>query len=389
LLAARDSVAGETARLLQTALGNEIQLRDEREAAGNLDAWSMLQRAEHLRKDAEARIDADSAAGVAMLAQADSLLAVAQASDPKWSEPAVRRAWIALRRARRERKPAEASRWIDGGLAHSEHALAISPRNADALEMRGTLRYEKYVRELGPKDEAATLLRNAEADLLKATEINPSQANAWNVLSQLDYRSKFDPATANIHAQRALEADAYLGAADEVHWRLFATAYDLGIQPKASQWCAEGHRRFAKSPRYVLCRLYIGLMDEQKPDINAAWRDVDALIERTPVARRPLEERRARMLAAAQVARSGLADSARRILVANRTTDRSIDPEGTLMFTEALVRVRLGERAEALRGLTLYLTEFPLHRAGLTRNTWWWKDLRNEPDFKALVGTNP
>jgi hypothetical protein len=35
-----------------------------------------------------------------------------------------------------------------------------------------------------------------------------------------------------------------------------------------------------------------------------------------------------------------------------------------------------------------FLTEFPLHRAGLTRNTWWWKDLKDDPEFKALVGTN-
>jgi hypothetical protein len=251
------------------------------------------------------------------------------------------------------------------------------------------LRYNKYTKELVANPaEGAALLRSAEADLLKATELNPSQANAWNVLSALDYRSKFDPATANIHAQRALEADAYLAAADEVHWRLFATSYDLGIHPKASQWCAEGHRRFPQSARYVLCRLYIGVMDEQKPDVNAAWRDVSDLVARTPVPRRPFYERYGRMLAAAQIARSGLADSARHVLVANRTSDRAVDPERELLGAEALVRLRLGERVAALNLIKQYLTEFPLHRAGLTRNTWWWKDLKDDPQFKALIGTN-
>jgi hypothetical protein len=172
-----------------------------------------------------------------------------------------------------------------------------------------------------------------------------------------------------------------------VQWRLFATAYDLGIYEKASRSCEKGGQRAPQDRLWVQCRLYLGIMDDHKPDVAAAWRDAAAFAARTPEPGRPLAARMANMLAAAQIARSGLADSARHVIMAARA-DRSIDPSRELLGLEALVRVRLGERREALQLIKQFLTEFPLHRAGLTRNTWWWKDLKDDPEFKALVGTN-
>ncbi len=391
LLGVRDSVAEEASRMLRRFVGEEVQLRDVREAAGNIEAWSLLQRGEHVRKDAERVVASDRATGVRQLDEADSLFALAAERDAKWSEPHVRRGFVALRRAVLEPRLPDKATWIDAGLAYADKALAIAPRSADALELRGTLRYHRYARDLvADPDEKAALLQAAEADLVKATEINPSQANAFNVLSLLIYRSKFDPIEAKINADKALQADGFLTAANEVYYRLLATSYDLGQHAEAVKWCTEGHRRFPKEPNFTMCRLYIGLMDAQTPDIARAWRDVDAWVAASPEARRALHQRVGQVLAAAQIARSGpaFADSARRVLVAARTMDRTIDPDGRLVYFEALVRLRLGERREALQGLKLYLTEFPLHRAGLTLNTWWWKDLQAEPEFRALVGTN-
>jgi len=366
-------------------LGEEVHLREQRESTRDLEAWSLAQRAERLRSEAETSAKTDVAAGSQMFDRADSMLVLAEARDRAWIEPHLLRAKIALQRARRAGSTVETSHWIDVGLAQADSALAIAPRNPDALESRGTLRFERYARNLAANPiEEKTLLRLAEADLLAATEINPAQAGAWNALSVLDYR-KVDLANANIHARRALEADAFLTAANDVLWRLFATSYDLGEAAQASRWCAEGHRRFSTEARFSQCRLYIGLMADEQPDVDGAWRSVREVVERTPEARRPLAERQARMLAAASVARSGLADSARRVLLAARA-ERTVDPERSLLWTEALVRVRLGERREAVRLLKLYLTEFPQHRAGMNRNTWWWKDLKTDPEYKALIG---
>jgi tetratricopeptide (TPR) repeat protein len=386
LLAARDSLAQETSRLLRQWLGQEVRLREQRNATRDVEAWSLVQRADRLRRDGEVRVDGESHAGHRLFDQADSLLALAESRDGKWSEPIVIRARIALRRARASAQNSDANRWLGIGLAHAERALRNTPRSPDALEVRGTLRFERYARNLAANTlEEKALLRGAEADLLQATEINPAQASAWNALSVLDYR-KLDLANANIHARRALEEDAFLAVANDVLWRLFATSYDLGDAPQATRWCAEGRRRFSTEARFAQCRLYVGLMNEQKPDVEDAWRTVHEVVNRTPPARRQLAERQARMLAAAALARTGLADSARAVLLSARA-EREVDPQRALLWTEALVRVRLGDHAEAIRLLKLYLTEFPQHRAGHHRNTWWWKDLDTIPEYKALIGS--
>jgi TolB-like protein len=389
LLTARDSVAGEVARLLRQQMGDEIQLRDEREAAHDIEAWSLVQRSARLRKEGDAK--GTDPAALVLYASADSLLADAHRRDGKWSEPLVRRAQIALRRASIE-KTADARRSsYDAGIAQADSALLIAPRNPDALEVRGTLRYKKYLAQLfASPAEGASMLNAAEQDLLKATEVNPGQANAFNVLSELDYRSKFDPGQAAIHAQRALEADEFLAAANAVIWRLFATNYDRGDYDNASKWCAEGGRRFAQDSKWSLCRLYIGLMDEQKADIGAAWKDVADFVAHSAPTDRPLAEKEARMLAAAQIARAGLVDSAKNVIASARA-DRVQDPARETVGMEALALLRTGapaDREQALKLVKQYLAEFPLHRAGMTRNTWWWKGLQDNPEFKALVGTN-
>jgi TolB-like protein/tRNA A-37 threonylcarbamoyl transferase component Bud32 len=387
LLNARDSLAEETSRMLRVWSGEEVRLRELREQARDARAWSLFQLAERQRKEGEERADADSAAAVRAFDSADSLLVLAESRDPSWTQPSVLRARIALKRATLSKAGPATAQWTENGIRHADQALKSDARSADALELRGALRYERYIRNLAANPaEEKTLLHDAEADLLRATEINPGQANAWNVLSALDYR-KPEIEMANIHARRALEADAYLAAADEVLWRLFATSYDVGNHDGAVKWCTEGHRRFPAAARFSVCRLYIGLMKDQKPDVADAWRTVGEVAANTPAPKRALVERQARMLAAAPLVYSGQRDSARHILAAARA-DRSLDPDGALIVAEALIRVRLGERAEAVRLLKGWIAEHPQHRMGLTRNTWWWKDLENDPEFKAMVGTN-
>jgi TolB-like protein/tetratricopeptide (TPR) repeat protein len=384
LLSARDSVARVTSEMLRPVIGEEVKLREERHAAHDALAWSLVQRAERLRRE-QADRGAVLASGVSALSAADSLAALAETRDPAWSDPAVLRGRIALLAARQAPDGAGATRWLDAGMGAADRALAIDPRSADALEVRGALRYERYIRNLAANPaEERTLLRGAEADLLRATELNPAQANAWNVLSALDYR-KPDVEMANIHARRALEADAYLAAADEVLWRLFATSYDVGHHDDAVKWCTEGHQRFPASARFVQCRLYIGVLNRDHPDVADAWRAVRELVERTPPDQRPLVERQARLLAAIALVYAGQRDSAARV-VDRVLADRGADPEGALGVSEALALDRLGRRDDALRVIKSFMAAHPQHLRGMTRNTWWWKDLENDPEFKALVG---
>ena len=387
LTTARDSVAEEAARLLRAFFGEEIQLRTSREEAHDTRAWMLYQRAERFRKDGDLVSRSDPAGAVGDFVAADSLLARARAIDPAWTQPAVLRAQLALRRARLGATPTEMSRWIDAGLIQADSALALDARSADALEARGTLRYLRVARNLSPDPaEERALVRGAEADLRRATEINPTQASAFSVLSALYYRkSPPDLAGAHINARRALEADAYLASANDVLWSLVASSYDLGEHDEAQKWCAEGHRRFPAESRFVLCDLYIGFMKDAKPDIARMWRDADEAVALAPAARRPLLTRQVRLLVAISLAAGGQVDSARHLLDAAKG-DRTIDPDGELVAPEALVRVRLGQRAEAIRVMKAFITTHPQHRAGLLRNTWWWSDLETDPEFRALAG---
>jgi hypothetical protein len=204
-------------------------------------------------------------------------------------------------------------------------------------------------------------------------------------LSTLSYRN-FDLVEANLNARRAYEEDAYLSIADEVLWRLFATSYDLDRADDAARWCAEAHRRFPSNWRFAQCQLLLQTMTERAPAVDVAWKAAAEEITRAPPAYRNLIERQARMFVAVVLARAGLADSARRVIQTAKA-DRKLDPQRELTWMEALVRVRLGERAAAVQLLKDYVTEFPQHRRGLSRNTWWWRDLQADPAFRALVGT--
>ena len=386
LLTARDSVADEAARMLRSFFGEELRMREARDESHDARAWALVQRAERLRKDGELATRADSAAADSAFRAADSLAALAHSRDGAWSEPRVLRARLALHRARLVTASAAAASLIDAGLAQADSAIADDPRSADAFELRGSLRYERFSRNLAadPVEERA-LVAGAEADLRRATELSPTQANAWNVLSALYYRKNPPDLTgAHINARRALEADTYLAAADEVLWRLVASSYDLGEHDEAQKWCTEGHRRFPQQSRFTLCDLYIGFMKGATPDIPRMWRDADSVVALAAPARRPLVERQVRLLVAVSLANAGAADSARHLLAVAKGNP-SIDPDGTLIAPEALVRVRLGERAEAVKVLKLFLATHPQHRPGLLRNTWWWSDLESDPEFRALA----
>ena len=95
---------------------------------------------------------------------------------------------------------------------------------------------------------------------------------------------------------------------------------------------------------------------------------------------------RSQILVAAVLARAGAGDSARRLLARSRA-DAEIDRERELVSYQAFVRVLLGDRDEALELLKQYLAANPEHRVGFaTGYHWWWRDLRDDPRFRQLVG---
>jgi TolB-like protein len=384
-LAARDTLVDQVARFLRERLGQEIRLRTARMETESAEAWSLLQQAERAAKEAEALLQTDSAnLAASRFAHADSLLAGAEQLDSRWPAPIVARGALAQRALPFTEDRVRAAQLIDTGIAHADRALVLDARHADALELRGALRYARIVRGLAPDPtHAANLLRTAEADLREAVSISPDQAGAWSTLSHLEYR-KYNKVEANLAARRAYEADAYLASAREVLWRLYATSYDLEQFTDAIHWCEELTRRYPRDPLFVRCRLWLFTTSARQPDVDEAWRLAEMMDSLAPS--REMLRREARFLVAAAIGRQGMLDSARRVMERARA-DPSVDPRGELMAVEAVIRTMLGDEDEAIRLLQSYLTSSPGHREGFVKNSaWWWRPLWDDPRYKALIG---
>jgi serine/threonine-protein kinase len=387
-LTMRDELAEKVARQLRERIGPEVRLREVKSSATSHEAWSLVQRAARAAREAESLARADSAQlSNARFALADSLLARAATLDPRWPKPEVARGTLALRRAMLTADELRKPRLIDTALAFARAAVERDQRNAEALELRGTVSFHKRrAGFISHPSEGTQLIAAAEQDLTEATKLDPSRASAWNTLSALLY-FKYDRLGSNNAAQRAYEADAYLEATPDIIWRLYATSYDLEYFPKASEWCLTGARRFPADPRFVSCQLWVLASTVQSPDVREAWRLLGELEKRLPRNVWERERRNMQMVVALAIAKAGLRDSAERVIDRSRTT-RSLDPRGELIGQEAIVRALMGDKEGAIRLVTEYLTAHPEHRAGFTRaNTWWWRSLQDDPRFRQLVAT--
>ncbi|HYT82968.1 MAG TPA: hypothetical protein VEK86_05930, partial [Gemmatimonadales bacterium] len=385
-LVIRDSLTREVARFLRARLGEEVRLREERAGTGSVDAWVLVQRAERIRKEAEALVAGDAVdAGFSAFARADSVLAQAERLDPAWTDPIVRRGWIAYRRARLlQRQPAEATRWIETGGGHAERGLALAEGDPRALELRGTLRYYRWLlhREPDPA-RAAALLGGARADLEQAVARDPTLASAYSTLSHLYYQHGIDdPVAAVLAARRAYEEDAYLAVAHDVLWRLFTGSYDLDQQTQAQHWCAEGARRFPRSFRFVECQLWVMTGEGAPPEVARAWRLLARMDSLTPEPQRAYQHLRGQMVVGGVIARAGLKDSARRVLERSRGTPE-LDPDLELVSFEAFMRTLLGDQDQAIDLLKRYVAANP--EVSYTARSWWWRDLSKNPRFREIL----
>ena len=122
-------------------------------------------------------------------------------------------------------------------------------------------------------------------------------------------------------------------------------------------------------------------------DVDRAWRLAQALETLMPESVRQLAGHRARMVVGGVLARAGMADSARNVLVAARA-GREVDPERQLAFDEAIMRTLLGDYDEAIDLLTEYVAMNPGHDFDFdTELHWRWRPLRDHPAFGQVAGS--
>jgi serine/threonine-protein kinase len=392
----RDDLAERAASFLRSRLGEEIELKTQQTETRSNEAWLLVQQAAQADKEAERLAAADSVdAASARFAHADSILVDAERLDPNWAQPAVLQGTLAYRQARLAGDRVKSSHWIANGLAYAERALNLDARNGDALALRGTLRYWRWLQNLeSDPRRAELLLRDAEKDLRTAVAISPTNAAAWSALSHLEYQ-KPDFTEAKLAALRAYQEDAYLAAAPDIVWRLYTTSYDMEDFSGAEQWCAEGQRRFPANPRFVECRLWLMTARSETPTIKRAWTLVDSLQRLVPKEQWELARLSAlsaiagviaRAAQADTVHRASLADSARHVLQRSRPSAEQ-DPDGELLGNQAFVTTLLGDKTTAFRLLKQYFALNPSHRALFAKgNSWWWRPLMDDARFAELVG---
>lgn len=388
LFAAEDAVADKVVRSLKEIIGSEINLRESRSRTSNLAAWTALQRAEKLHKDAG---EADPRKAMELLASADSVLQQAAAADARWIEPLLLRGDIALARARLDSQPAAKQQWLTEGLGHAATALSLDPRSGKALELRGNLQYRQWALNSSANPAARrALLDSAEQNLLGAVTADPGLASAFIQLSTL-YYDKQDVTEAHNQAAKAYTADRYLANAEAVLARLFYTAYDTHSFTQAIKWCDEGATRFPRNFQFTLCRLWLMLAPDVAPDIPMAWHLAARVDSLAPASERVTYSHLARMMVGGAIGKvvggvpNPRVDSAKRVLDRARLTSRE-DPNHELDGYEAVMRVRIGDYAEALRLLTRYVASNPDHSFRVSGDVhWWWEPLRQMPEFQRLL----
>jgi TolB-like protein len=389
LLAAQDSVTENVARLLRQQLGEEVTLRERRAGTANVDAWRLLQQGERVRKRAEELAFESLDDALEAYENADSILRLAQGTDPDWIEPTVLRAEINYRRARLfDAHPDEAEPWIDFGLEVAEEGLGMESGHAGALEARGTLSYLKWLQGLvDSDDEADALFDAAQQDLESAIEAEPGRASAHAVLSHL-YSQTGDLMLVAISSQRALQEDAFLSNADVLYYRLFLASYELDQAAQAERWCDEGRERFSDDVRFAECQLMLMTMNGIEPDIDWAWQMAEEWEALSAEPNREFNRHQAQMFVGGVLARGGYADSSRAVLLRARA-DRDLDERRELAWTEAFMRVLLGDHDEAIELLTEWMAANPGEIHGAEEEgyeNWWWRDIRDDPRFRRVVG---
>lgn len=381
-------VAGQISDSVRVRIGAELRRRRAEEGARVAAALAAYRRARTMVDD-QAGLEwrEDRRGGLALLENADRLLAEAERLDPSWPAPVVLRMEVAevgsqLQGGAGSREPGR----LRVALEHADRALALVRDSAPILERRGQLRIK--LASYSGRLEAEELIADAEVDLRTAVTLDPTRAGAWWALSGL-YNRKASFETAYRMAAKAYEADSFgeLGAAGI--FRLLHMALQLEQHEEAARWCAEGRRRYPVDQE-ILQGCLMGLASHPDPSpaaIEEAWR-LTAVFGEPEVSMAETREAWVawgEAITATVLAASGRADSAdrvlRRALPRLRQASEMMYAQG-IMF-EALARHRLGQPDSALHLLTVYVDLVPAAAPQLARE-WWFRGLWQDPRYQAL-----
>jgi tetratricopeptide (TPR) repeat protein len=302
----------------------------------------------------------------------------------------VQRGFIAFRRVvwLGNAEPNSVPQWLDAASKFASEGLALSEKDASALELRGSVRYFRWsLNQTKDASDPRKPLLDAEADLRAAVAANPVQATAYNALSYvLNSENRF--ADAKIEAQHAYDSDPYLKDVHKTIWRLFQNSIELANRTEAERWCGVGHDRFPDNFRFTECRLWVYGLPGQKPKADSVWLAFKEFLNESPPNLKQYHQLKGGMLVALALVRAGVPlDSAKAVAVRSRAPSPDLDPVSELLVYEAHFRSQIGDKDEAIKLMTQFYANSPTQRAfAKDDESWWWTPIREDPRWKALVG---
>jgi eukaryotic-like serine/threonine-protein kinase len=370
------SLAQELAARIRRRMGQEARVREAPAGSNDPAARDLARKAQRAWEDARSMAESphieDIGTARTSLRRADSLLVLAETADPTWWHGPIARGWVQADLAgllTGDKRVAA----LRSGLALAEEAVRRHGGDAEALELRGTLRM-RLVNELQAAPDEPDRMRKAEDDLRAALDRDSSRTVAWVTLGDLLW-TKGSTAEAEIASRRALQEDTYLAEALAIYKDLFFNDLMQGNFARAGEWCRRGRLAFPTRWRFVECELTLMRHDARSvSDPDSAWALVRRLDELDPpeLARaegRPYHPIYRRVVAATISARAGRRDVARAEIARAR---RAVAADSTLSldlnYDEAYLRLVLGERERAVALLRRYLARRPLARDYLARD---------------------
>jgi serine/threonine-protein kinase len=394
LFALKDKLADQVAFLLRQRLGEEIAVRERRATAKSYEAWEMAQRAgEAARRALAAGTIRNDPETPRLLLGADSMYARVERLDPNWPHPTIVRARLAMALAlaapvappsidstayARLDELQRRQAWIARAIGLASEALRRESRSADALTVRGQAHQMLMVFGVPGSD---TLGRVIERDLKAAVDLRPDFASAWATLAELAlFEGRYTDAAAA--AERAYETDAFFRAT-----HVMSTAFAASLRAErfddARKWCRMGLDRNPGDPRFTECELtLLGATGRSPTDISNGWRWVERIEREDSVGMLEQTWGYRRLMVAAILARSGMRDSARRVLTRVQATPP--DQRGRTELFEAYVLLLLNDRENALARLAERLRATPENRTQVATLPYF-RSLHGDPRFEALV----
>jgi serine/threonine-protein kinase len=397
VLTLQDSLAGDVAVSLRQRLGEEIDMRGDRAATKSYAAWEAVQLGNdaYSRGRAAAMVVSDDARSTALFLLSDSMFARAGALDHNWVRPTVRRGRVALALAfqspvppnradsvvYRHLPPAEKRIvWIRRAIQLADDAVARDRSSADGLVLRADALVELMRAGVPARDSLAAL---TEHDLRAALESRPNMARAWSTLAELA-RARGQFAEAADAAKHGFGADAFFEVSAIVQTG-FSASLNASEFGDAEHWCRVGLARYPGDPRFTECQLtLLGWTAGTRDDATKAWRLIEDIERRDTLHILAQTWGYRRLMAAAILARAGLADSARHLL----TAVRAASPRRTTPSSEAYVQLLVGDRDGALASLSAAVAATPVLRPQIA-NTAMFQTLHNDPRFIALTQGTP